>query len=351
MNHPVIFKRISKSFFFLVLFCVLAAYVFVAPETDQVEQQRRHLVALKPDLTATFSVSSSSSMRYISPYPTELIHNINIRVKNEGKVKAEDFFVDVFLSVNNQYSFAPNARRPPLLIDGRKHVQDPINPGQTKIVNAYVKTKIPDSTQPGDYYLGVAVDSTNKINESNENNNTHFYRVSVKARITHAQQTCEPDLVLGSIRINGAGFGSSQGTRVVRVDNHELSVSQWSKNQIWVPLNIPQSAFGNNYEVYLFDKATNKVYSNKVNVTPQRILGGIIPNSGAAGSNTLIVGCSMGSSQGTKVIRFGNTTAQAYNWSNEDIGIVVPSLPPGQYQVYIEDSGKKVSNERTYTIQ
>ena len=129
-----------------------------------------------------------------------------------------------------------------------------------------------------------------------------------------------------------------------------FNVSQWSKNQIIVPMNIPQSAFGNNYEVYLLDKATNKVYSNKVEVTPRRILGGIISNSGPAGDNTLIVGCSMGSTQGTKIIRFGNTTAQVEQWSNEDISIIFPSLPPGQYQVYIEDFGKKVSNERTYTI-
>ena len=78
-------------------------------------------------------------------------------------------------------------------------------------------------------------------------------------------------------------------------------------------------------------------------------ISGLAPASGGFGSTTTINGSNFGTTQGTSVVRFNNTTATVQSWSASQIRVTVPNLQPGAYSVTVTVNGVS-SNASTFTI-
>lgn len=73
---------------------------------------------------------------------------------------------------------------------------------------------IPDGTPPGNYYIGILVDRTNVVSESNENNNYVASRITVSA-----------PLVWLSIAVNGTGATDPEPGKYPYPDGFNLSIT------------------------------------------------------------------------------------------------------------------------------
>lgn len=96
--------------------------------------------------------------------------DLKLDVKNAGSttLNAPDgwFFVGFYISLDNVWD---NSDR--LLIGGREAVYTPFAAGEYKPVSIYSGMTIPADIMPGNYYLIAVADETNKVVESNEDNN------------------------------------------------------------------------------------------------------------------------------------------------------------------------------------
>lgn len=113
----------------------------------------------------------------------ELGKSIKVRIRNKGKVVAENFSVDLILSSNRHApiqfaAYSPNYSDDVLLQGGREFVAK-ILPGQTIDVVLNGNNKIPADTPNGAYFLGAIVDAGNKIQETNERNNVAFSPIRI----------------------------------------------------------------------------------------------------------------------------------------------------------------------------
>ena len=113
----------------------------------------------------------------------ELGKSIKVRVRNNGKVAAANFSVDLILSKNRHAPvkfavYSPNYSDDVLLQGGREFIAK-ILPGQTIDVVLNGNNKIPADTPNGSYFLGAVVDAGNKIPETNERNNVAFSPIKI----------------------------------------------------------------------------------------------------------------------------------------------------------------------------
>ena len=63
---------------------------------------------------------------------------------------------------------------------------------------------------------------------------------------------------------------------------------------------------------------------------------GILPASGAPGTTVIIDGHNFGAQQGSNTIRIGGQIPQTLSWGDKRIGIIIPNLTPGRYQIEID---------------
>jgi hypothetical protein len=60
----------------------------------------------------------------------------------------------------------------------------------------------------------------------------------------------------------------------------------------------------------------------------------------------------MGETQGTKILKLGpNTISNILEWSHSLIRAVIPSVPAGTYNIYIEEGGRSISMPEPFTVQ
>jgi len=122
--------------------------------------------------------------------------------------------------------------------------------------------------------------------------------------------------------INGANFGSSQGTSTATLNGAPLTVTSWITNMINVT--VPPGATTGNVVVTVGGVASNGVLFT---VTPPPAITGINPISGPIGTNVIITGTNFGPTVGTiqSFVTFNGIQTRASNWSDTSITAPVPS--------------------------
>jgi subtilase family serine protease len=124
-------------------------------------------------------------------------------VKNEGTVASGAFFNGFYLSTNQIISSSDT------YLDGNSNVSLPAGAQHNWGIATLT---IPAATLPGNYYIGIVVDRTKVVAESNENNNYVSSPITVAAAIGHADlrittgnPTVNPSIVAhgGTVSLSG----------------------------------------------------------------------------------------------------------------------------------------------------
>ncbi len=144
--------------------------------------------ANKPDLVPLSFKSSKTA------YAPGDVVSVSGTVKNQGTASAGKFTLEWRLSTNTAITTAD-----PLL---KSLTRTGLSAGGSTL--AYTSFTLPASTQPGTYYLGLAVDRTNLVSESVETNNTAVYKITVAA------PTLKPDLVPVSFKPSKTTYTAGQ---------------------------------------------------------------------------------------------------------------------------------------------
>ncbi|MDD3717963.1 MAG: IPT/TIG domain-containing protein [Actinomycetota bacterium] len=151
--------------------------------------------------------------------------------------------------------------------------------------------------------------------------------------------------------IEGASFGSTQGTGVVFFSGREVTVVAWADTVITVkiPTDMPQAAYGVTVE-------TEQGISNEVEFKVAEGAAGapkitsLNPEGGASGDSVVIGGSGFGKTQDGGKVLFGTQAAQVEAWSDTSITIKVPAnLKANTYGVTVENAAGK-SNEAIFKI-
>jgi hypothetical protein len=125
-----------------------------------------------------------------------------------------------------------------------------------------------------------------------------------------------------SFTINGANFGSPQGSSTVTFNGTLATPSSWTSSSINVA--VPAGATTGNVVV-----TVNGVASNGVNftVTPPPAISSISPTSGPIGTNVIITGTNFGPTVGTiqSFVTFNGSQTRASNWTDTSITAPVPA--------------------------
>ena len=153
------------------------------------------------------------------------------------------------------------------------------------------------------------------------------------------------------LSMGGTGFGGSIGTKQVQVGPISLDASSVEE---WLPDHIIMALphifpYAQTHNVYI--KQGSVRISNIVSIFIKMDVTELFPMSGAAGSTIQVGGIGFGATQGSLKVKFGTTEASVVSWADQNIQVVVPSLPPGNYPVYIEKGGSQVSTDKNFTVQ
>lgn len=307
------------------------------------------LYGCQSDLTCSIECPSES-------YPgEELDGNINVIVENNGNRAAKDFSVDLVLSTDTTIPvdfarYSADFTEDVLLLGGREQV-DSLGPGASLNLSLNGNNKIPEDTPQGDYYLGVVVDSWKAVEESNEANNTAVCSIKIGAYISLVSQE-QFGSPLAELYLEGAGFGDTQGTKIVRLGTYTLRIGEW--HNFWILASLPPPRgcivpYGQEYEVYLMDGG--QVISNRFNFMLKMWPEHVTPEQGPPGTQIRLEGICMGATQGTKLLKLGpHTISNVLEWSHSLIRAVIPSVPVGTYNIYIEEGGRSISVPEPFKV-
>lgn len=309
---------------------------------------RQRIAKGKADLRVAFSTEPAFRSE---PVPLAAIRTLYINISNAGSVPAQDFYVDVFIVQNvpsNPFSRQSGTRPLP---ETRQLVKSVRAGGSTRI-GIPIRDRLPRGMPAGEYVLGAVVDSTRKISELDESNNTAYLRVKFEqVLITRARQSYDyggPEQIY--LNIEGNGFGDTPGNKIIKVGSYELSIYEWSDIKVLGFVTLNQVSLGNSYVVYFADKSTKTRISNQISLELLARIYIVEPKEGAPGTEVeLWVADRGGNTQGTKKVKMGTVEAPVTSWvTGEVIRITVPSLPSGDYELYLEDSGKVISQKYKY---
>jgi RHS repeat-associated protein len=157
------------------------------------------------------------------------------------------------------------------------------------------------------------------VNSAQSNTNVYFNVISPVINSLSPPQAP----LSGYVKVNGTGFGPSQGTSQVKFNGVTASYySSWSDTQINVQ--VPSGNTTGPLTV-----TVNGIVSNSVQFT---LIGSLSVNSmtptvGPVGTSVTITGAGFGATQSNSAVNFwGTTTAAAItSWSNTQIVAAVPS--------------------------
>src|SRR6478609_3853856 len=145
------------------------------------------------------------------------------------------------------------------------------------------------------------------------------------------------------VTIAGSGFGSPQGTSVVKFNGTTATPTSWSDSSIVVP--VPAGATTGSVTIVAGGTTSNGV---TFTVTPGTSITSLSPASGAAGTAVTISGQNFGASQGSSVARFNGVAAAVTSWTNTSIGVTVPNAATtGQVTVTVNG---QASNGSAFTV-
>ncbi len=122
--------------------------------------------------------------------------------------------------------------------------------------------------------------------------------------------------------VNGANFGTTQGSSTVTLNGALAAVSNWTASSINVT--VPAGATTGNVIVTVNGTASNGL---NFTVTPPPAISTINPTSGPVGTNVTITGTNFGPTVGMiqSFVTFNGVQTRASNWSNTSITAPVPT--------------------------
>lgn len=358
MNNERVGKKIFviSSVLFLALLLFLQAGLLaqakkkVKPNFKQKTtdfSKKAHALLLLPDLAVNIKCSERA-------YPGQPLKEIlKVFVTNQGKKVAENFFVEV---VSSKKTTTPVLKPDYSHINygatlrklGREKIMK-LNLGQTISVNFGDSIRIPLDVQLVTLYLGAVVDSDKIIRESRENNNVARCRVQILMLISNVRQL-QHGYPIGEMDIQGYGFGSDSTNKVVYVGTQPMAqMLYWGPTMVSI---VPPSGLNGGQYYPIKIKQGAQTISNVYNYLCLRYFEGADPMEGAAGTLVTLYGFKFGATQGTNVLKIGNTVVNTIvSWSSTIIKFNVPqNAPVGSHQIYIMEGLKLVSNKVYFKV-
>ena len=141
------------------------------------------------------------------------------------------------------------------------------------------------------------------------------------------------------VTIDGAGFGSTQGSSTLKFNTTTASITSWSDTQIVAA--DPSGATDGNVVVTVNGIASNGIWF------PEAHINSISPTSGPAGTTVTITGANFRTSTGT-VFFNGLPATVSGGWSNTVTAIVPAGATTGN--VVVETSSHILSNGVNFTV-
>ena len=326
----------------------------LSAEAQGIPRSRARMVVAKPDLQVSISVVPTPKGELV---PTNAISSLSVEVSNTGNAPAVNFYVQAYITPGatsrsrTRFLSSPSSGRQ-MLIEGKKHINS-LRAGGEKKLSFAVRNKIPKGTPTGENTLIVFADATQKVTESNESNNTAMVKVYYQpihidsVRFTYEGHN-DGDV---SIEVNGTGFGASQGNKIVKVGTQPMTIYTWTNTRIHGFVTLNQVNLGQTYPVYLVDQTTNQGISNQVSLKILSRIYWISPPQGAPGTSIMLLIGNRSTAQGTTIFKIGTAQAPIVHWAGgEGVDITVPNLPPGNYEFFMEDLGKVISQKATFTV-
>ncbi|MCP5108684.1 MAG: hypothetical protein GY950_35185 [bacterium] len=190
-------QRVAGLFVLFIVLMITSSMVFGQQVVQQVRQKkmiRTPQLQLKGDLTIKIL---RCAQRQVKPGGT--IGGLHIVAKSTFPVALKEIAADLILTTSANYPapapyavYSANYSDKVLLKGGRTHVN--FAPNGSVNVGFGNNNEIPADTPPGNYYLGVVIDTGNKAKESNERNNVAWCKIRVVGGVKRM-----PDLVVPSV--------------------------------------------------------------------------------------------------------------------------------------------------------
>jgi hypothetical protein len=145
--------------------------------------------------------------------------------------------------------------------------------------------------------------------------------------------------------LEGSGFGDEPGNKVIRVGSHSFGknvVENWSDEEVVISfINQSNFVYGAPYDINVVENGetisnTIQGFFIKMDILQEGI-------ERAAAGTTFELSGYFSPTQGDKKVKFGTDYAPVFSWSDGKIKIKVPLLPPGAYDVFIEENGQEMS--------
>ena len=124
-----------------------------------------------------------------------------------------------------------------------------------------------------------------------------------------------------AVTINGANFGTTQGTSTVKFNGTTATPTSWTATQIVVA--VPAAATTGPVIVTTGSGASNGVTFTVSSSAPS--ITSLSPSSGVVGTAVTIAGANFGATQGSSGVRFNGTVATPTSWSANTIVVPVPA--------------------------
>lgn len=121
------------------------------------------------------------------------------------------------------------------------------------------------------------------------------------------------------VTINGANFGTTQGTSTVMLNGFQAVVTNWSGSTVVV--NIPSSATTGNIVVTVGGVGSNGMAFTVTGPT----ITGLSSRLGAVGDAVTLYGFNLGSTQASSTVTFNGISATPTSWNNMSIVVPVPA--------------------------
>jgi hypothetical protein len=154
------------------------------------------------------------------------------------------------------------------------------------------------------------------------------------------------------LALKGSGFGDERGDKVIRVGSHSFDsqvAENWSDEEVVISfINQSNFVYGAPYDIDVVENGetisnTIQGFFIKMDILQEGI------EKAAAGATFELSGF-FSPTQGDKRVKFGTDYAPVQSWSDGKIKIEVPPLPPGVYDVYIEENGQEISFHLQFEI-
>lgn len=177
----------------------------------------------------------------------EMGGRVTITIENKGTNPAGEFTVELVLSSDDKIpmqtgTYSDTFVEDMLLQGGRQKVES-LNPGESKSLKLEGPLKIPADTPPGRFYLGVVVDTENKVEETAEDNNvfSKFIMISFPAPKSVTLEMPGMELVYRpktfdvKVMCQGVEFSDGRDWRKCQIRSyiHQLKQVGWPEKFHW----------------------------------------------------------------------------------------------------------------------